>query len=96
MVSLFLMLWSNFPLGSQLPAGVPTSLPQGVKFEFQTLRVDAKVQDGDSVTVYVSTADPRESSCVLSEVRTDGDHPKIKSSREEELYQGRCTLQKDH
>ncbi|KAM5556791.1 hypothetical protein ABKV19_024268 [Rosa sericea] len=54
----------------QLSAGVPTSLPQGVKFEFHTLPVDAKaVQDGDSVTVYVSTADPRESSCVPSEVQ---------------------------
>lgn len=32
-------------------------------------QVDAKaVQDGDSITVYVSTADPRESSCVPREV----------------------------
>ncbi|KAJ7959579.1 staphylococcal-like nuclease CAN2 [Quillaja saponaria] len=43
----------------------PTSLPEGVKFEFQTLPVDAKaVADGDTVTVYVATTDPRESSCV--------------------------------
>ncbi|PQP97685.1 staphylococcal-like nuclease CAN2 [Prunus yedoensis var. nudiflora] len=53
----------------QVPAEVPTSLPQGVQFEFQTLPVDAKaVADGDGLTVYVSTADPRESSCVPSEV----------------------------
>lgn len=54
----------------QLSAGEPTSLPQGVQFEFQTLPVDAKaVADGDTVTVYVSTADPRESSCVPNEVQ---------------------------
>ncbi|KAH0979384.1 hypothetical protein GBA52_006561 [Prunus armeniaca] len=53
----------------QVPAEVPTSLPQGVKFEFQTLPVDAKaVADGDGLTVYVSTADPTESSRVPSEV----------------------------
>ncbi|KAF3948240.1 hypothetical protein ACB098_06G135600 [Castanea mollissima] len=50
-------------------AGAPTSLPAGVKYEFQTLPVDAKaVADGDTVTVYVSTTDPRESSCVPREV----------------------------
>lgn len=33
-------------------------------------QVDAKaVADGDTVTVYVSTADPRESSCVPNEVQ---------------------------
>ncbi|KAK9283077.1 hypothetical protein L1049_011306 [Liquidambar formosana] len=53
----------------QLSAGVPQSLPEGVKFEFQTIPVDAKaVADGDTITVYVSTADPRESSCVPIEV----------------------------
>lgn len=52
------------------PAPVPTSLPDGVKFELQTLPVDAKaVADGDTVTVYVSTAHPRESSCIPIEVR---------------------------
>ncbi|XP_065870618.1 staphylococcal-like nuclease CAN2 [Euphorbia lathyris] len=55
----------------QLSTGVPTSLPHGVKFEFQTLPVDARaVADGDTITVYVSTADPRESSCVPNEVQT--------------------------
>ncbi|CAB4271028.1 unnamed protein product [Prunus armeniaca] len=55
----------------QVSAGVPTSLPQGVKFEFQTLPVDVKaIPDGDTVTVYVSTEDPRESSCVPSDVKT--------------------------
>ncbi|CAB4271027.1 unnamed protein product [Prunus armeniaca] len=54
----------------KVSAGVPTSLPRGVKFEFRTLPVDAKaVPDGDGVTVYVSTADPRESSCVPSDVQ---------------------------
>ncbi|BFG22925.1 hypothetical protein CerSpe_091990 [Prunus speciosa] len=54
----------------KVSAGVPTSLPRGVKFEFQTLPVDAKaVPDGDGVTVYVSTADSRESSCVPSDVQ---------------------------
>lgn len=55
----------------ELSAGVPTSLPQGVKFELLTLPVDAKaVADGDTVTIYVSTAEPRESSCVPREVQT--------------------------
>ncbi|XP_028782253.1 staphylococcal-like nuclease CAN2 isoform X2 [Neltuma alba] len=47
----------------------PTSLPEGVQFELHTLPVDAKaVADGDTITVYVSTADPRESSFVPSHV----------------------------
>lgn len=34
-------------------------------------KVDAKaVADGDTVTVYVSTADPRESTCVPRDVQT--------------------------
>ncbi|KAJ8764019.1 hypothetical protein K2173_004900 [Erythroxylum novogranatense] len=50
--------------------GVPTSLPQGVKFELQTLPVDARaIPDGDTITVYVSTTDPRESSCLPLEVQ---------------------------
>ncbi|KAH0979386.1 hypothetical protein GBA52_006563 [Prunus armeniaca] len=54
----------------KVSAGVPTSLPRAVKFEFRTLPVDAKaVPDGDGVTVYVSTADPREYSCVPSDVQ---------------------------
>lgn len=81
------------------PAPTATSLPDGVKFELQTLpvsnqrmillwemtkhfdhylcvlivlnsyQVDAKaVADGDTVTVYVSTEHPRESSCIPKEV----------------------------
>ncbi|KAM1020313.1 hypothetical protein ACFX13_042300 [Malus domestica] len=54
-----------------LSAEAPTSLPQGVKYEFQTLPVDGKaIQDGDSLTVYVSTEDPRESSFVPTDVQT--------------------------
>ncbi|GAV62455.1 SNase domain-containing protein [Cephalotus follicularis] len=49
--------------------GVPMSWPDGVQFEMQTLPVDPKaIQDGDGMTVYVSTADPRESSCVPRKV----------------------------
>ncbi|XP_050209585.1 staphylococcal-like nuclease CAN2 [Mercurialis annua] len=55
----------------ELSAGVPTSLPAGVKFELLTLPVDPKaVPDGDTISVYVSTAEPRESSCVPREVQT--------------------------
>ncbi|EEF41523.1 staphylococcal-like nuclease CAN2 [Ricinus communis] len=54
----------------QLSSGVPTSLPDGVKFELLTLPVDPRaVPDGDTISVYVSTADPRESSCVPREVQ---------------------------
>lgn len=50
-------------LPTGVPSGVPSSLPDGVKFELHTLPVDAKaVADGDTVTVYVSVSDPRESS----------------------------------
>ncbi|KAJ8434440.1 hypothetical protein Cgig2_025410 [Carnegiea gigantea] len=50
-------------LSADLP--LPSSLPEGVKFELHTLPVDEKaVPDGDGMTVYVSTADPRESSLV--------------------------------
>ncbi|WOL01894.1 hypothetical protein Cni_G10613 [Canna indica] len=46
---------------SEIPAA-PSSRPEGVKYELQTLPVDAKaVADGDTITVYVDTADPRES-----------------------------------
>ncbi|XP_019158240.1 PREDICTED: staphylococcal-like nuclease CAN2 isoform X1 [Ipomoea nil] len=49
----------------------PPSHPQGLKFELHTLPVDAKaVADGDTITVYVSTADPRESSSVPKDVQT--------------------------
>ncbi|XP_057476400.1 staphylococcal-like nuclease CAN2 [Actinidia eriantha] len=54
----------------ELSTGAPTSLPEGLKFELQTLPVDAKaVADGDTITVYVSTMDPRESASVPREVQ---------------------------
>ncbi|KAJ0045020.1 hypothetical protein Pint_06611 [Pistacia integerrima] len=55
----------------QVSAGVPTSLPEGVKFEMQSLPVvDARaVADGDTITVYVRTDSPRESSCVPRDVQ---------------------------
>ncbi|KAL1336750.1 hypothetical protein HN51_031146 [Arachis hypogaea] len=47
------------------------SITNGVKFEMHTLPVDAKeVEDGDGITVYVSTEDPRESPCVPPNVLT--------------------------
>ncbi|KAF6174090.1 hypothetical protein GIB67_020272 [Kingdonia uniflora] len=43
----------------------PQKTPDGVKYELQTLPVDAKaVADGDTVTVYVSIEDPREANNV--------------------------------
>ncbi|XP_059457144.1 staphylococcal-like nuclease CAN1 isoform X2 [Corylus avellana] len=55
---------------AKLKVGAPASLPVGVKYEFETLPVDAKaVADGDTMTVYVSTIDPQESSCIPSEVQ---------------------------
>uniref|UniRef100_A0ACD5VFM6 Uncharacterized protein n=1 Tax=Avena sativa TaxID=4498 RepID=A0ACD5VFM6_AVESA len=48
----------------------PTRKPQGVKYEMHTLPVEVKaVADGDTVTVYVDTADPHESSNVPREVQ---------------------------
>ncbi|KAL3717944.1 hypothetical protein ACJRO7_003128 [Eucalyptus globulus] len=48
---------------------VPVELPQGEEFELQTLPVEARcVTDGDGITVYVSTSDPRESRLVPQEV----------------------------
>ncbi|XP_004240895.1 staphylococcal-like nuclease CAN2 [Solanum lycopersicum] len=50
--------------------GTPPSHQQGLKFELHTLPVDAKaVADGDTVTVYVSTTDPREASCLPRDVQ---------------------------
>lgn len=55
----------------ELTDGVPPPHAHGLKFELETLPVDAKaVADGDTVTVYVNTVDPRESSCVPREVQT--------------------------
>ncbi|KAK7372545.1 hypothetical protein VNO80_05927 [Phaseolus coccineus] len=49
----------------------PSTLPDGVQFEMHTLPVDAKaVADGDTITVYVSTTDPRESAFVPGNVHT--------------------------
>ncbi|KAJ8767256.1 hypothetical protein K2173_013653 [Erythroxylum novogranatense] len=54
----------------ELSAAVPTSLPKGVKLELQTPPVGAKaIPDGDTITVYFSTTDSRESSCVPHEVQ---------------------------
>ncbi|XP_030929165.1 staphylococcal-like nuclease CAN2 isoform X2 [Quercus lobata] len=54
----------------QHTAEAPTSLPEGVEYEFQTFPVDPRaIADGDGMTVYVSTTDPRESSCVPIEVQ---------------------------
>ncbi|XP_062092398.1 staphylococcal-like nuclease CAN1 [Humulus lupulus] len=58
----------------EVSTGVPTSAPAGVKFELQTLPIDAKaIADGDTVTVYVSTADPRESSCLPKDIQKAAD-----------------------
>ncbi|EYU20081.1 hypothetical protein ABFS82_06G060900 [Erythranthe guttata] len=54
----------------ELTTVTPPSHQQGLKFELNTLPVDAKaVADGDTVTVYVSTNEARESSCVPREVQ---------------------------
>ncbi|KAI4306907.1 hypothetical protein L6164_030147 [Bauhinia variegata] len=53
----------------QVTVKPPTPLPEGVTHELQTLPVYGKaVVDGDGMTVYVSTADPRESAFVPIEV----------------------------
>nr|XP_043632032.1 staphylococcal-like nuclease CAN1 [Erigeron canadensis] len=45
-------------------------VPSGLKFELNTLPVDEKaVADGDTVTVYVSTLNPREAACVPQDVQ---------------------------
>lgn len=51
-------------------AQAPPSAPNGLKFELNTLPIDAKsVADGDTVNVYVSTLDPREAACVPRDVQ---------------------------
>uniref|UniRef100_A0A7N0THZ6 TNase-like domain-containing protein n=1 Tax=Kalanchoe fedtschenkoi TaxID=63787 RepID=A0A7N0THZ6_KALFE len=53
----------------EISDGVPVSVPHGVKFELETLPVDAKaVSDGDTINVYVNATDSRESACVPKEV----------------------------
>ncbi|KAI6670198.1 hypothetical protein NL676_005083 [Syzygium grande] len=68
-----LLAFYGLPLAPTLvetTAEVPAALPQGVKFEFRTIPVDARcVTDGDGITVYVSTSDPRESCLVPQEVQ---------------------------
>ncbi|RRT71865.1 hypothetical protein B296_00005613 [Ensete ventricosum] len=62
-----LLAYYGLPLRNtlpEIPAAQP-SKPEGAKDELQTLPVDAKaVADGDTITVYVDTADPRESAKV--------------------------------
>ncbi|XP_019705950.1 probable staphylococcal-like nuclease CAN1 isoform X1 [Elaeis guineensis] len=56
----------------QIPAetsSASSSLPEGVKFKLHTLPVDARaVVDGDGLSVYVDTKDPRESASVPLEI----------------------------
>lgn len=67
-----LLAFYGLPLPHTLVQGTaqpPSSLPNGVQFEMHTLPVDAKaVADGDTITVYVSTADSRESAFVPGNV----------------------------
>lgn len=70
-----LLKFYGLPLPQELEdvsPGVPssTSLPEGAKFELHTLPVDVKaIPDGDTITVYVSTTDPREASCLPNDVQ---------------------------
>ncbi|CAI9091806.1 OLC1v1026921C1 [Oldenlandia corymbosa var. corymbosa] len=58
------------PPSTHLEGAPPSAHLQGLKFELQTLPVDAKaVADGDTITVYVSTMTPRESSQVPKDVQ---------------------------
>ncbi|KAJ1426316.1 nuclease [Sesbania bispinosa] len=77
----------------------PTSLPDGVQYEMHTLPVDAKaVADGDTITVYVSTTDPRESSYVpgnvhaaavqRSEARARRDYPEADAFHQQIIDSG--------
>nr|XP_010921062.1 uncharacterized 38.1 kDa protein isoform X2 [Elaeis guineensis] len=62
-----LLTYYDLPLPHTLSeiSVIPSSRPEGVKYELQTLPVDAKaVADGDTITVYVDTADARESANV--------------------------------
>ncbi|KAK4760016.1 hypothetical protein SAY87_023147 [Trapa incisa] len=54
----------------EMSAHVPLSLPQGVLFQLRTLPVDPRlITDGDTIVVYVSCSDPRESSSVPRDVQ---------------------------
>ncbi|XAR65992.1 Micrococcal nuclease [Bertholletia excelsa] len=70
----------------ELSTEPPTSVAHGLKFELQTLPVDPKaVADGDTITVYVSTTDPRESSAVPREIQVAA--VKRSKARAERNYQ---------
>uniref|UniRef100_A0A2P2KIT1 Uncharacterized protein MANES_07G136500 n=2 Tax=Rhizophora mucronata TaxID=61149 RepID=A0A2P2KIT1_RHIMU len=68
-----LLAFYGLPLPHTLVAlstAAPTTLPEGVEFELHTLPVDAKaVADGDTITVYVSTTSPSESSCIPGDIQ---------------------------
>ncbi|KAL3521273.1 hypothetical protein ACH5RR_019422 [Cinchona calisaya] len=65
-----LLAFYGLPLPHTLAEITDGNHAQGLKFELQTLPVDAKaVADGDTITVYVSAKDPRESSCVPRDVQ---------------------------
>ncbi|KAL5542838.1 hypothetical protein UlMin_010548 [Ulmus minor] len=70
-----LLVFYGLPLPHSLveiSAELPSTMPEGVEFEMQTIPVDGRaVADGDTVTVYVSVADPRESLCVPAQVNLD-------------------------
>ncbi|XVE52420.1 hypothetical protein DITRI_Ditri02bG0121100 [Diplodiscus trichospermus] len=77
----------------EISTGVPTRLPEGVEFEMHTLPVDGNmVPDGDGINVFVSTADPRESSSVprdvlVAAVRRSKARAKKNYARADELHQ---------
>nr|Q39635.1 RecName: Full=Uncharacterized 38.1 kDa protein [Capnoides sempervirens]CAA45139.1 protein of unknown function [Capnoides sempervirens]prf//1906382A pCSC71 protein [Capnoides sempervirens] len=61
---------SNNPSTEATTVVAPPQADQGVKFELHTLPVDVKaVADGDTVTVYVNTEDPREASNLPKSVK---------------------------
>ncbi|XP_047978882.1 staphylococcal-like nuclease CAN2 [Salvia hispanica] len=58
----------------ELTTWAPPSEPQGLMFELHTIPVDPRaVADGDTITVYVSVADPRESANVPRLVQVAAD-----------------------
>ncbi|KAG4128041.1 hypothetical protein ERO13_D10G252700v2 [Gossypium hirsutum] len=75
----------------EISTGVPTRLPEGVKFEMRTLPVDGNtVPDGDGLNVYVNTDDTRESSNIpravhMAAVRRSKARAKKNYARADEL-----------
>ncbi|CAH8265434.1 unnamed protein product [Arabidopsis lyrata] len=68
LLSFYGLPWSHTLVEVYVEAPV-SSLPEGVRFEFQTLPVDPKaVADGDTITVYVRASEPVVSSYVPREV----------------------------